>query len=216
MVSGNRATPEYITEVLSDINDDGLLAAGIIERHRAMLKSRQIQKKPIDLETVVNDTLALVAHDLRERQVRVTVNLPPSPCIVDGDPVLLEQVFVNLVMNAMDAMADIPPDLRFLAISISSDVTRGVEVAVRDSGMGLPADLIGSLFTPYVTTKPHGLGIGLAIARTIVEAHGGIIGVRNNLEGGATFTVTLQGSEAREIPLAQTVMRHTVGESPDA
>ena len=203
MVSGNRATPEYITEVLSDIHDDGLLAAGIIERHRSMLRSRQIQKKPIDLRAVVKDTLALVAHDVRERQVKVTVNEPPYPCIIDGDPVLMEQVLVNLVLNAMDAMADIPPDLRFMTVSISSEVTRGVEVSVRDSGSGLPADIIGSLFTPYVTTKPQGLGIGLAIARTIVDAHGGTIGVRNNLEGGATFTVTLQGSEAREIPPAQ-------------
>ncbi len=197
MVSTNRATPEYIAEVLSDIHDDGVLAAGIIERHRSMLRSRQIQKKPVDLQAVVSDTLSLVAHDLRERQVKVTVNQPQYPCITDGDPVLLEQVLVNLMLNAMDAMADIPPDLRFITISVSSEITRGAEVSVRDSGVGLPADIIGSLFTPYVTTKPQGLGIGLSIARTIVEAHGGSISVRNNLEGGATFTVTLPGSEKR-------------------
>ena len=216
MVNTNRATPEYIAEVLADIHDDGMLAAGIIERHRAMLRSRQIQMKPVDLQAVVNDTLGLVAHDLRERQIKVTVNPPSSPCIADGDAVLLEQVLVNLVLNAMDAMADIPPDLRFITISISSGAARGIEVSVRDTGSGLPVDIIGSLFTPYVTTKPHGLGIGLAIVRTIVEAHGGSIGARNNLEGGATFTITLPVSEARETPLAKPLIADTVSETPNA
>jgi len=215
MVGGNRATPEYIAEVLSDIHDDGILAAGIIERHRAMLRSRQIQKKPVDLQAVVNDTLTLVAHDLRERQVKVTINAPPNPCIVDGDAVLLEQVLVNLALNAIDAMADTPPDLRFITITISSDAVRGVEVSVRDTGSGLTADLVGDVFTPYVTTKPHGLGIGLAIARTIVEAHGGSIGVRNNLEGGATFTITLQGSDAPAAP-AQVIAAGSASESSNA
>ena len=139
-----------------------------------MLRSRQLQKKPVDLQAVVHDTLALVAHDMAARQVEVSVNVPTMSCVINGDPVLLQQVFVNLMMNAMDAMAETPPDRRHVTIGI--EVGRAdVEVSVHDTGSGLPEDVIGRLFTPFVTTKPHGLGIGLAIVRTIVDAHGGSV-----------------------------------------
>jgi C4-dicarboxylate-specific signal transduction histidine kinase len=115
--------------------------------------------------------------------------------VISGDQVLLQQVLVNLLMNAMDALAERPPARRH--ITIGTDVRNDdVEVSVRDTGTGLPADLDGTLFTPFVTTKSHGLGIGLTIARSIVAAHGGTIEARNNPEGGATFTVTLRNSDA--------------------
>ena len=195
MIKNHRTMPEDIREVLSDIHADGIHASEIIERHRTMLRSRQMQEKPIELQRIVGDTLALVAHDMIARQVEVATRLAAKPCVINGDPVLLEQVFVNLVMNAMDAMGETPPDRRH--ITISSEV-RGadVEVSVHDSGPGLPADVLGKLFTPFVTTKSHGLGIGLAIVRTIVEAHGGRIDARNHPEGGAIFTVTLRISRA--------------------
>jgi signal transduction histidine kinase len=198
MINAQRATPENIAAILSDIHGDGILAVQIIGRHRSMLRSHPIQKKPVDLHSVISETLALVAHDLRERQVRVAVNLSPNSCVLHGDAVLLEQVLVNLVLNALDAMMAMPADQRHL--TISSEITRAdVEISVRDTGPGLPADLLGKLFTPYLTTKDHGLGIGLSIARNIVQAHGGGIAVRNNLEGGATFTVTLPVSETHDI-----------------
>ena len=103
-------------------------------------------------------------------------------------------MFVNLMMNAMDAMAGTPPARR--QITIRSEVgAADVEVSVRDTGTGLPADIVGTLFTPFVTTKPHRLGIGLSIARTIVDAHGGTIDAGNNAGGGAIFTVTLRHAE---------------------
>ena len=191
MVTANRATSDTIGEILSDIQTQGVRATQIIDRHRTMLRSRQLDKKPIDLHAVIDESLALVAHDMQARQVEATVDLSSSPCVINGDQVLLQQVLVNLVMNAMDAMAETPPARRRL--TISSDVSGAdVDVSVRDTGTGLPADIIGTLFTPFVTTKSHGLGIGLTIARTIVDAHDGTIDARNNPEGGATFTVTLR------------------------
>ena len=127
------------------------------------------------------------------RQVSAAVNRSSSSCVIDGDRVLLQQVLVNLVMNAMDAMAETPPARR--RVTISSEVRAAdVDVSVRDTGPGLPAEIAGTLFTPFVTTKAHGLGIGLAIARSIVDAHGGTIAARNNPDGGAIFTVTLRRS----------------------
>ena len=198
MITVNRATPDTMDDILSDIEREAVQATQIIDRHRTMLKSRQLDTKPIDLHAVIRASLALVAHEMRARQIEATVNLSSSPCIVTGDQVLLQQVLVNLVMNAMDAVADSPPARR--RVSISTDVgANDVEVTVRDNGTGLPTQVDGALFTPFVTTKAHGLGIGLTIARTIVDAHRGTIDGHNNPEGGATFTVTLRRSEAPEV-----------------
>ena len=140
MVTANRATSDTIGEILSDIQTQGVRATQIIDRHRTMLKSRQLDKKPIDLHAVIDETLALVAHDMSARQVSAAVNRSSSPCVIDGDQVLLQQVLVNLVMNAMDAMAETPPARR--RVTISSDVRAAdVDVSVRDTGPGLPAEI---------------------------------------------------------------------------
>jgi C4-dicarboxylate-specific signal transduction histidine kinase len=193
MVTTNRATPDAIGKILSDIQTQGVRATQIIDRHRTILKSHQLDRKPIDLHAVIDQTLALVAHDMSARQVSATVNRSSSSCVIDGDQVLLQQVFVNLVLNAMDAMADTPPARRHVTISCAVRAT-DVDVSVRDTGPGLPADILDTLFTPFVTTKPRGLGIGLTIVRSIVDAHGGTIVAGNNPEGGATLTVTLRRS----------------------
>ena len=190
MVSANQATPQTTAEILSDIRTQGLRATQIIDRHRSMLRSHQVEKRPIDLHAVIHESLALVAHDLRARQIETSVSLSSSNCLISGDQVLLQQVLVNLVMNAIDAMDATTPAGRQIAISTEVKAAN-VAISVRDTGMGLPAHLDGTLFTPFVTTKTKGLGIGLTIARTIVEGHGGSIEAHNNSEGGATFTVTL-------------------------
>jgi C4-dicarboxylate-specific signal transduction histidine kinase len=190
MVTTNRATPDAIGKILSDIQTQGVRATQIIDRHRTMLKSHRLDREPIDLHAVIDQTLAL-AHDMSARQVSATVNRSSSSCVIDGDQVLLQQVFVNLVMNAMDAMADTPPARRHVTISCAVRAT-DVDVSVRDTGPGLPADILDTLFTPFVTTKPRGLGIGLTIVRSIVDAHGGTIVAGNNPERGATLTVTLR------------------------
>ena len=214
MVTANRATRDTMGEVLSDIRAEGDRATQIIDRHRKMLRSRELRKNPVDLHAVVDESLALVAHEMIARQIVVTMNLASNPCVVSGDQVLLQQVLVNLLMNAMDAMAETPRARRYL--TISSEVRAAdVEVSVRDTGPGLPADLVGTLFTAFVTTKSHGLGIGLTIARTIVDAHGGTIDARNNTDGGATFTFTLPRSEASDITSRPPVVGTTISESPN-
>lgn len=193
MAAGNRATPDATREVLADIQTEAALATRIIERHRDMLRSRQLQRQPIDFHSVVNESLALVAHDMRARRIEVAVDLSAAPSIIDGDPVLLEQVLVNLVRNAMDALAETPAAKRRIVIR-STVKAAGVEIAVHDTGAGLDAEIMGTLFTPFTTTKPNGLGIGLVIAQRIVDAHGGSIRAHGNADGGATFTVTLPRS----------------------
>jgi signal transduction histidine kinase len=193
MAAADRLAPDATGEILADIQAEATLAKQIIERHRTMLRSHQLHKKPIDLHAVIGESLTLVAHDLRARQIEASRDLSSTSCVVDGDPVLLKQVLLNLLRNAMDALAETPPASRRITIRSALTVA-GVEVSVCDTGTGLPAEIIGKLFTPFVTTKPHGLGIGLVIAQRIVDAHGGTIAAHSNLDGGATFTVTLPRS----------------------
>jgi C4-dicarboxylate-specific signal transduction histidine kinase len=155
-----------------------------------MLRSRQLDRKPIDLHAVIRESLALVAHDIKARQVEVTLELAASGSPISGDPVLLEQVLVNLLVNGMDAMADMPNARR--RIEIKTEVSPAqIFLSVSDTGTGLPAHFDAKLFAPFVTTKASGIGIGLTIARTIVEAHDGTLEAHNNLNGGATFVITL-------------------------
>ena len=197
MIDADRAPTATMKEILTDIRSQSVQAAQIIERHRSMLRSHQLRKKPIDLHGVVREGLALVAHDLKTREIQSAVVLSSSPCIVSGDPVLLQQVLVNLMMNAIDAMTETPKARRRLTIATEVR-TADAQVSVRDSGTGLPPDIDGTLFTPFVTTKPHGLGVGLTIVRTILDAHGGTIDGRNNPDGGATFTITLPCGDLRD------------------
>jgi signal transduction histidine kinase len=198
MVAASQAAPDATREILADIEAGAVLATQIIERHRTMLRSRELHKKPIDLHSVITGSLALVARDMRAQQIEATLDLSSTPCIVDGDQVLLVQVLVNLMRNAMDALAETSVTRR--RITIRSAVTSAaIEVTVCDTGTGLPPEIIDTLFTPFVTTKPHGLGIGLAIAQRIVDAHGGTIGAHENADGGTTFTVTLLRSATPDL-----------------
>jgi signal transduction histidine kinase len=195
MVAANRATPDTIGEIMSDIQTQGVRATQIIERHRTMLKSHELDRRPIDLRGVIDETVALLAHDMAAREVSASVVHASSPCIVDGAQVLLQQVLVNLVMNAMDAMADTPPERRSVTISTQHRAA-DIDVSVSDTGPGVPTQILDNLFAPFVTTKARGLGIGLTIVRSIVDAHDGTIVAHNHSGGGATFTVTLRRSAA--------------------
>jgi C4-dicarboxylate-specific signal transduction histidine kinase len=159
-----------------------------------MLRSHQLHVTTIDLHAVVHESLALVAHDLKTREIGTTIGLSTGPCLISGDAVLLQQVLVNLIMNAIDAMAETPKAWRHLTLATEVRST-DVLLSVRDAGMGLPPQVDGAQFVPFVTTKAHGLGIGLTIARTIIDAHGGTIDGRNNPERGATFSLTLPRGE---------------------
>jgi C4-dicarboxylate-specific signal transduction histidine kinase len=141
----------------------------------------------------VRESLAIVAHDSVSRQVRIEAELCSGPCITTGDQILLQQVVLNLVLNAMDAMAQTPVHRR--RVIVRTRIVRGlVEVSVHDCGEGIAPEVAVRLFEPFNSTKATGMGIGLTIARGIIDAHGGTIEAGNNDDGGATFVVTLPSS----------------------
>jgi signal transduction histidine kinase len=190
LIALKRETPEQLQEILGDIRREDARATQIIHRHRAMLKPHALNGRLLDAHAVVREGLALVRHEAEERAVLIDDRLSPGRCPITGDDVLLQQVVVNLLMNAMDAMADTPPPRRRVQIS-SAIGPSGVSISVRDAGCGIATDLGDLLFDPFVTTKPDGLGIGLSIVRHIIDAHGGTIDARNTADGGAIFCFTL-------------------------
>ena len=135
----------------------------------------------------------LARPDAEARKTQLTLAPAASVPLVWGDRVQLQQVVLNLLINAMDAMNGYPPEARRVALSVTSLAT-GVEVAVTDSGHGIPEENLKRVFDSFFTTKPNGLGMGLAISQSIIAAHGGRLAAENNANGGATFRMRLPAS----------------------
>jgi C4-dicarboxylate-specific signal transduction histidine kinase len=161
-----------------------------------MLKKGEVQRTPLDVNGLILESLRLMRGELAGRGVAVTTELAPDLPPVSGDRVQLQQVLLNLVINASDAMAALEPADRRLLVRAERDGDGGVRISVSDRGCGMPAEQLEAVFEPFVTTKAEGLGLGLAVCRTIVRAHGGEIRAENNGEGtpGATLSFFLPGA----------------------
>ena len=181
-----------IRDMLRDIVKDDVRASEVIQRLRSMLTQGEIQRRPVDLNQVVRDVLALARSDLITRNVSVTTQLDSQAPLVVADPVQLQQVLLNLIVNACEAMSGIAPSQRRLTIATRTvDEGRALECSVADRGCGLPPGDAERIFQPFVTTKKQGLGLGLAICRSIIEGHGGRLWAEGNpAECGAIFRFT--------------------------
>jgi two-component system sensor kinase FixL len=166
-------------------------AADIVRRIRGLIAKREPQRTRLSLETVVRDAVRMLEGEAAENHVTIVTEAPPALPAVTGDRVEIEQVVLNLVRNALEAMSDTDISRRRLTIVLSSPQARCVEVAVVDTGRGVPPELAEKIFDSFFTTKQEGLGIGLALSRRIVEAHGGRLGVESDGHSGATFRFTL-------------------------
>ena len=182
---------DEVRAALADIVRDGDRASGIIERVRRLARRSAPEKVPLRLRDVVDDAIALAAAESATRQVairtEVAVDLPP----VLGDRVQLQQVLLNLLVNGMDAMSTVAEGERLLEIHGRPDTEDGSPAAlisVRDHGIGLEAGQVESVFEAFHTTKPHGMGMGLAISRSIIKGHGGRLWAERNQGPGATFS----------------------------
>lgn len=182
---------EEIRAILADIRRDDQRAGAVIDRMRALLKRRALEFERLSVSELLNDVMALTRAEAQSRQVNLRFNVAPDLHPVQGDRVHLQQVLLNLLMNGMDAMAEVPSGRRRLDVYARNSSGNTVEVAVSDSGPGIPTDKLGRVFEPFFTTKPHGMGVGLAICQTIISTHHGHISAENRPEGGAVFRFTL-------------------------
>jgi signal transduction histidine kinase len=182
--------PEVRT-ILADIRKDDERAGAVIERMRNMLKRRVPDLQPLKLVELLADVVALAEPDARARHVALQVLLPTTLPKVRGDRVQLQQVVLNLLLNGMDAMSGVPRHERTVTVRAKADGEGWIEVSVCDRGSGISTENLDRLFEPFFTTKANGLGMGLAVSLTIIEAHGGKLWGGNNVPRGAIFKFTL-------------------------
>jgi PAS domain S-box-containing protein len=180
-----------IRAILGDIADEDRRAGEVIRRLRALLRRGETARQLLDVNEVTSDVLRLARSELIGHGVTVSVQLATGLPKVRADRVALQQVLLNLILNACDAMRLEDPLRRELTVASTLDGDSGVRVAVVDRGAGLPSDGAECLFEPFFTTKEHGLGLGLVICRSLIASHGGRLGAVDNPDRGATFWFTL-------------------------
>jgi signal transduction histidine kinase len=186
-----------LREALDDIASDGRRASQIITRIRSLMKKHAPEKVAVDLSDVAREVLDLVGQEAHRKQVTLLPELGTALPAVAGDRVQLQQVLLNLVMNGIEAMsgiADRKPELKLKTDRFAD----GVMATVSDCGVGIDPSQAEQIFKPFHTTKSSGMGMGLAISRSIIEAHGGKLWAEPNKKVGATFKFTLPAVAARE------------------
>ena len=191
LLERGNADQAELAEILADIRADDQRAGAIIEHMRSLLRRKQPELGAVALDELVEKVVALVRHDAIARHVVLRTQVPRGIAPVRADAVQLQQVLLNLAFNAMDALEQVPAGSRRLVINARALADGQIELVVRDSGPGLPADAMPRLFEPFHTTKPNGMGMGLAICRSLVESMDGSIEANNQIDGGAAFRIVL-------------------------
>jgi two-component system sensor kinase FixL len=191
----DRLDARKLREILEDMFADGRRATEIMQKVRSAIKKGTAIRGPVNLNDVVTSVAHMVHPDAAASGCRVETALATELPLVHGDPTQLQQVLINLIHNAFEAMQETPPEGRAVEIATSTDGIDTVEVAVRDYGSGIATSTQERLFEQFFTTKDEGLGMGLAIVRSIVEAHDGTIAAENVDGRGARFYLQLPAAK---------------------
>ncbi len=191
------ASPDLdeIRAIVADIRKDDQRAGAVIDRMRGLLKQQPLNTRALDVSELIDDVRAMVRAEAAARQVKLEVDVPGDLPPVRGDRVHLQQVLLNVILNGMDALNGANRGERRISVIALLNGAQTVEIAVSDTGSGIPGDKLAHVFDPFFTTKPNGMGMGLPISRTIIEAHGGRFWAENNSSGGATFRFTVPIAE---------------------
>jgi signal transduction histidine kinase len=188
----NSSSPDLdeIKTIFDEIRRDDNRATEVIKRLRRLLRKTSFEAQNVDINQTVSEVFEFLSMQAAERDVALNSRLAQEPLYVSGDRIQLQQVVLNLVMNAIESTTSRTNGLRSVSSSTSVDEA-SVVISIADSGPGVPFDKLKTIFEPFFTTKSDGMGMGLSIARTIVEAHGGRIWAENNTAGGGLFHVSL-------------------------
>jgi signal transduction histidine kinase len=192
---------DEVRRILADIRRDDVRASEVISRLRAMLAKHEVERKPFEVNQAVREIESMMGAEARRRGLSLSIRPAMEPFTVVGDRIQIQQVLVNVVLNAMDAVADLPEERRTVVVSVES-LAGAVDVSVSDRGRGIAPDHLPKLFDPFFTTKSNGMGLGLSIARTLADAHGGRVWAENGHGEGAVFHVELPVPRATGGPSA--------------
>ena len=198
LIQSDQLRRDELLQILADIKRDDLRASEVIKRLRALLARHDTERHRFDLNEAVQTTAAILRAEARRREVDVEYDLRAERADVLGDVVQVQQVIINLMLNAFDASAEVPKDARRVVVE-TRDTVNGVQLSVRDFGVGIAAADLPRVFDSFFSTKRSGMGLGLAIARSIVEAHGGTISA-SGCDVGAEFRFILPLAAAGESP----------------
>jgi signal transduction histidine kinase len=190
---------EEARQALARVVRDGGRAGDVIGRIRELVKNAPLRKDHFEINGAIHEVIELTRGEAVKQGVSVRTGLAGGLPLVPGDRVQLQQVVLNLIINAVEAMSDTSEGIRELLISTGKTNSKYVLVSVRDSGPGLAPASIDRLFDAFYSTKPSGLGLGLSICRSIIEAHGGRLWASPNVPRGATFQFTLPAQPDREL-----------------
>jgi C4-dicarboxylate-specific signal transduction histidine kinase len=190
-LKGSTEAQGALREILDDVVEASQRGISIIQRMRTLFLRRETQCQPVDLNAVARDAVALARSSLAEHGVRLALSLDPRTLPLEGDAIQLQQVLLNLILNACDAMDANRPGMRSLNVATAAGPGPQACVTITDNGAGIASGLLERIFDSFFTTKPQGLGVGLSVSREIVTAHGGRIEAGNRAEGGAVFRITL-------------------------
>jgi C4-dicarboxylate-specific signal transduction histidine kinase len=179
--------------------DDGNRAADVIRRIRDMVRKSPPRKDAFNINDTIMEVLALIRTELSRNDISPRAELANDLPVVWGDRIQLQQVILNLVMNAIEAMSEVSPTQRKLLIASVKDGSNGVLVRIQDSGVGLDGESLDHLFEAFFTTKARGMGMGLAVSQTILQAHGGRLWATPNASHGATFQFTLSANDEKAV-----------------
>jgi len=190
ILKSSRPDIAELKDIVKDILQDDRRASEVIRRLKSLLKKTPFELKNFDLNDLVHETVGVISSLAVGREVELTSLLTQNALPILGDRIQLQQVILNLVVNGMDAMKDTPDENRIISIR-TSRVEKSAELSVSDRGPGIPEDKLKEVFEPFYTSKAEGMGMGLSIARTIIEVHHGQIWAKNRDHGGATFRIRL-------------------------
>jgi PAS domain S-box-containing protein len=193
LLNAGRASRPGVVEALSDVVDDAKRASEVIRRLRALFRKESPVRRPVDLNEVVGDALGLLHHDLERQHITVRCLLARALPTIRGDAIQLQQVLLNLLVNACEAIAATDDGPREIVIETARLESAGASVSIRDTGAGVKEGDVERIFEHFVSSKPDGLGMGLAITRSIVQAHGGRVWAAANADRGLTLHVELRG-----------------------
>jgi len=182
-----RLNPEQLQDILNDVVADGRRACDVMQNVRGAIKKGAAIRGPINLNDLVKAITHMVLPDATAHLCKVKTSLAEDLPLIEGDPIQIQQAVINLVRNAFDAMCDVAPSRRIVEIATHYNGDGAIGLAVRDYGSGISEATSARLFEQFFTTKEEGLGMGLAIARSIIEAHGGMNSAENADGGGARF-----------------------------
>ena len=180
---------DALRPMLADIRRDDLRASEVIGRLRALLAKREVEYEPLDLNAIVTDVCALLRGEAEHRRVRIEIRQGSGAQIL-GDQIQIQQVLINLIMNAMDAVEDVSEERRTIIVSVTRAEQRCL-VTVQDFGHGIRTGELPKIFNSFYSSKPTGMGLGLSIARSIVEAHNGYLEVTSRRDEGSEFRASL-------------------------